>query len=94
MPNKNYVNGRAFEYKVKQYFENEGFYVCRSASSKGPFDLIAINKYITYGIQCKANGKVSEKELQKIRETIKDRQIIGIIASRPMKFEWVKVYEH
>jgi len=96
MPNRNYVNGRAFEYRVKNYLEKKGFFVVRSASSKGPFDLIAINRYMTYGIQCKANGKVSKKELETIREIIKDKPIIGAIASRQGKkihFELVKVHE-
>mgnify|MGYP001772724201 CR=1 FL=1 len=93
MPNKNYVNGRAFEYRVKKYMEKQGFYVMRSASSKGPFDLLAINQYVVYGIQCKANGKVSQKELEEIRKAIRGRPIIGVIASRPMHFEFVKVNE-
>ena len=95
MTNRNYVNGRAFEYRVKKHLEKQGFFVMRSASSKGPFDLIAINSYVVYGIQCKANGKVSRNELEEIKKVIRGRPIIGVIASKGegnrIHFELVKV---
>jgi len=43
MPNKRYISGRNFEYKVKQELEKLGWYVIRSAGSKSLFDLIGIN---------------------------------------------------
>lgn len=68
--NKNYNSGRRFEYRVKKYLENKGYYVMRSAGSKSPFDLIAIPKYngsIILLIQCKHGVKISKKEILKIR---------------------------
>ena len=41
---KKYEKGRRFEYKVKKFYEHLGYYVIRSASSKGLFDLIAFNQ--------------------------------------------------
>jgi len=41
MPNPNYLRGRRLEYKVKKRLEDEGYFVQRSAGSKG-IDLIAI----------------------------------------------------
>lgn len=42
MPNKNYLRGRAYEYKAKKYLEEQGYTVVRTAGSHGPWDLIAI----------------------------------------------------
>jgi len=39
--NKNYINGRAFEYKVKNFFQGLGAEVVRSAGSHG-IDLMVI----------------------------------------------------
>jgi hypothetical protein len=43
MPNKRYIAGRNFEYKIKRELENMGWYVIRSAGSKSLFDLIGIS---------------------------------------------------
>jgi hypothetical protein len=42
MPNKRYIAGRNFEYKIKRELENMGWYVIRSAGSKSLFDLTGI----------------------------------------------------
>lgn len=38
----NYQKGRRAEYEVKEIFEKAGWQVTRAASSKGPWDLIAV----------------------------------------------------
>lgn len=43
MTNKNYLKGRAKEYRLKYKFEKQGFIVLRTAQSRGFADLIAIN---------------------------------------------------
>jgi Holliday junction resolvase len=53
----NYERGRAFEYRVKQYLEKQGYFVVRSAGSKFP-DLIAIK-----------HGKVLAVEVKKYKPT-------------------------
>lgn len=63
MPNKNYVSGRRFEYKVKKHLEENGYLVFRSAGSHSIADLIAISKGDTLLIQCKHYGKMPLKEL-------------------------------
>ena len=40
----NYGKGRRFEYEVAQLFEANGFIVTRAASSKGPWDLVAVKE--------------------------------------------------
>ena len=54
MPNKNYISGRAFEYKVMKELRDMGFLVMRTAGSHGPFDIVAITDagYVSL-IQCK-----------------------------------------
>lgn len=50
-----YKNGRAFEYRVKHYLEENGYWVIRSAGSKGEADLIAFKFGETLFIQVKGN---------------------------------------
>ena len=70
--NKNYVSGRRFEYRVKDYLEKKGYYVMRSAGSKSPFDLIAIQTKGkssidgTLLIQCKHRTKISKQERERL----------------------------
>ena len=42
MPNKNYINGRAKEYRVKKQLESEGWFCVRSAGSHSIVDIVAI----------------------------------------------------
>lgn len=58
-----YKLGRSFEYRVKKHFEKDGYYVIRAASSKGAFDLVAINHEHVYLIQCKRSGGIKKSEL-------------------------------
>ena len=60
----NYGKGRRFEYEVAQLFEANGFIVTRAASSKGPWDLVAVKKtpqnekkvyLVVVFAQCKVN---------------------------------------
>lgn len=44
MPNKNYINGKAKENRIKKKLQAEGWLVTRAAASKGNFDLIAVHK--------------------------------------------------
>ena len=71
MVNKNYIAGRNFEYKVKKYYENQGFTVLRTSGSHGFADLVAIGKFEIFTddvyyeirfIQCK-NRKPTKKEI-------------------------------
>jgi Holliday junction resolvase len=50
-----YVNGRAFEYRVKHYLEAQGYFVVRSAGSKGVADLVAFKFGETLFVQVKGN---------------------------------------
>ena len=61
---KPYPKGRRLEYKVRDFFERLGFYVVRSAGSKGDFDLIAIRDGTCIGIQVKSGNKLPPESLR------------------------------
>lgn len=64
-----YAKGRRAEYEVKKKLQEEGYLVVRSASSKSPFDLVAIRDDFILLIQVKVNQKTTQKlikELEKI----------------------------
>jgi hypothetical protein len=45
MPNKNYINGRRFEYKVRDAYKALGYVALRSAGSHSPYDVIALEAH-------------------------------------------------
>ncbi|MEM2352024.1 MAG: hypothetical protein QXT26_06415 [Thermoproteota archaeon] len=60
--NKRYAKGRRFEYRVRQYFEKNGFVVFRLAGSK-PFDLLAFKPgERPLFIECKAKPVFDKKQ--------------------------------
>lgn len=75
MPNKNYIRGRQFEYRVKKDLEDKGYIVVRSAGSKSPFDLVAISLKVQYPdvmlVQCKYGAKISKKERDNLHDLSK-----------------------
>ena len=54
MPNKNYIRGRSFEYKVKKRWSEGQFKALRTAGSHGEFDIIA---YKRQGYDCGPEGR-------------------------------------
>ena len=78
--NKSYKRGYAFENSLKKKLEAKGFYVIRSAGSKGVFDLIAIRNGKVYGIQCKIGDYIHERELIQITDTAKRFGIYPVVA--------------
>jgi hypothetical protein len=61
----NYKRGYVFENKIVRFFRDLGFFVIRSAGSKGPVDVIAWDKDTMYLIQARA-FKISPSELKAI----------------------------
>lgn len=58
----NYDRGRAFEYDTRDRLVGDGYWVMRSAGSKGKVDILAIKDGHTLFVQCKADGKCSPAE--------------------------------
>jgi len=78
MPNRNYRNGRNFEYQIMRNLEKEKYICIRAAGSHGVFDVIAYPKEFglpTIWIQAKksqlgiANIETYfQKDIEKIRQ--------------------------
>ena len=66
--NNRYAIGRRFEWRVRDYFKENGYFVLRSPRSAGPVDLIAIRKDELLFIQCKTDGWMSHKDKEKLYE--------------------------
>jgi len=79
--NKNYNRGRRFEYRVKKFFEDLGFYVVRSAGSKGLADLVIIKNGESRLVQCKYGcGFISKKEYEDLERLCNELLVSGYIA--------------
>ena len=64
-----YTQGRREEYRIRDIFRNNGYYVTRSAGSKGIFDLIILGQNTGYAIQIKKGSNITRKELEKFLDT-------------------------
>lgn len=67
-----YASGREVEYKIQRFLEGEGYNTLRSAGSKGAFDIIAWNSFVTRRIQAKRELKKSSysADLKKIASSL------------------------
>lgn len=100
MPNKNYINGRNFEYKVKKIWEEKGHFVVRSSGSHGKADLVALRGYegawmnstFVYLIQCKATGKISKAEKDELGELANSLCCNGVLAYRDEKGKYTEEF--
>lgn len=57
-----YQRGRSFEYRVKKKLESLGYFVMRSAGSKGEVDLLAVKHGTSLFLQSKLRGQISIAE--------------------------------
>jgi Holliday junction resolvase len=58
-----YRRGADFERRLKKHLEALGYFVVRSAGSKGLVDLVAFGPEGVYFIQCKLTGKIKPSDL-------------------------------
>lgn len=81
-----YKKGQNFESYIKRKLEKHGYFVVRSAGSKGVFDLIAFppDDYISkpLGIQCKTHDKFTEHEKQRMIETAEKYGLLPVLATK------------
>ena len=73
LPNRNYVRGRDFEYKIVNRLKAEGFSIAvRSAGSHSPIDIWAVNfqKRKIKLVQCKS-GISKKAEIRKALQFLK-----------------------
>lgn len=57
-----YQLGRSFEYRTRDLLLRAGYYVVRSAQSKGLVDLVALSKGRVLLVQCKRGGLLDKDE--------------------------------
>lgn len=77
MANNRYRNGRAFEYRVRDHFIGQGYYVVRAAGSKGKADLVALRAgQPPTLIQCKG-GAITKTERDEAAQLHEIAEIYG-----------------
>lgn len=86
MTNKKYQQGRRFEYRVRDYLIQKGYFVVRSAGSKGSADLIAIIPHYSHSkvflIQCKyGKSPINRQEIVKLTRIADRNNAIPVLAS-------------
>lgn len=83
MPRANYYRGRDFEYRVRKFYEKHGWFVVRSAGSKGTADLVAISPAggEIHFIQCKKRGYIPDHELDTLKEIAQRYNAVPIVAT-------------
>ena len=67
----NYIRGRKKEYRVKEILEGLGYHCTRASSSKGLFDIIAVNEKKVRLIQVKYTAKDKYYEDKNCKEVRK-----------------------
>lgn len=77
-----YKLGRSFEYTVRNLLRAKGYFVVRSAQSKGAADLVAIKRGIVLLVQCKRGGVIGKDERVKLHALSEEIGAVAIIADR------------
>jgi len=77
-----YQRGRYWEYRVRDFFKNKGYFVWRSPASKGPADLIAIKKGEILLIQCKVSGSIKKEKREELKELAKSINAKALLVQR------------
>ena len=86
-----YARGRAFEYRVKKFYESKGFFVVRSAGSHSPVDLIAFHYAGVWFIQCKLTGKFSRKDSEELCSLARKYHAIPVLATNEGRVMELKI---
>ena len=78
----NYAVGRRLEYRVRDLFRKEGFFVIRAAQSK-PIDLVCMRNGKSVLVECKANSSFLGKERrQELLELGQQAGAVVVLARR------------
>jgi Holliday junction resolvase len=85
MPNRAYKNGGELERAAKKHLEANGYYVIKSAGSKGAVDLAAIKPGEILFVQCKLTGYLGPAERVKFTQIA--REYLGV----PLVASWRKI---
>lgn len=75
-----YAQGRALEYKVRNALVKNGYYVIRSAGSKGAVDLLAMKFHEILMVQVKKDGSLPTTEWNRLYFLARQLDAIPILA--------------
>ncbi len=64
------AKGRRHEHQIMELYRVAGYSVCRSAASKGVWDVIAWNDTSIVFIQSKSNTRPPKAEMQRMRDAV------------------------
>lgn len=87
----NYQRGANLEYKVRRQFEEAGYYVVRSAGSRGVADLVAVKQGQVFWIQVKKSTSTA-KEKEKLEELVEKYGGYGIWATSQYRGVQYEIY--
>jgi len=91
MAHKGYEIGARFERRVQRYYEDDGYFVIRSAGSHSLLDLVCGKEgEPTIGIQCRVNGNLTEDEKRALSELGKRTGWMMKLAYRQDKELWFR----
>ena len=80
MSGANYRRGADLERAAKRYLEDNGYYVIKSAGSKGVADLVAIKPGETLYVQCKLDGYLLPDERVRFRQAALKSGAVPLVA--------------
>lgn len=87
-----YRRGADFERKTKKEWEANGWFVVRSAGSKGPVDLVAIQRGVGESdvvlIQCKISGRISPGKFIELSNLAKALYATAFIATKERPYPY------
>ena len=90
-----YRRGRRFEYKVGKWLIKLGYYVIRSAGSKGLFDLVAVKGNNVLFIQCTLNTREVDRRKKQLRGVSRKISfpVVLVYRRRGKTYMWIRVGE-
>ena len=77
-----YSHGAAFERRVKLWYQLRGWYVMRSAGSKGLCDLIAFKGGEVHLLQLKVSGKMTPLAIGQLYELARENEFQAFLVTR------------
>jgi Holliday junction resolvase len=80
MAQTHYQVGRAFEYRIKDFFIKQGYFVMRSPQSKGKVDILAYNKGECIFCQAKLHGAIGVAEWNELLALAEQFGAIPVLA--------------
>src|SRR6185295_12494873 len=100
--NRHYIKGRSFEYKVRNYLLDRGYWVIRAAGSKGCADLVALAPahypHRILMISCKTAGIFPSEEKLELYNEAKRVDALPLLVQpepfKPSKIKFSRLREH